>query len=168
MKESAVSDLLSEEPCYFNYRLCWENRSTSPQASATRDLMTAGIIGFTRAETSQMGYVKGHSVTLAISISPPTHQHLQWTDFLTLNLITNTLSEERQDYICVTWSWWSKKVLMHALELASQTFTLLSDELRAAEERGHFTFYRSHLRIKLCLVFLTCSVYLGTVSWKLC
>lgn len=35
--------------------------------------------------------------------------------------------------LCVTWSWWSKKVLMHALEPASQTFTLLSEELREAE-----------------------------------
>lgn len=49
-----------------------------------------------------------------------------------------TFRRKRYRVIFVTWSWWSKKVLIHALELASQTFTLLSDELRAAEDRKHF------------------------------
>lgn len=39
---------------------------------------------------------------------------------------------------CVTWSWWSKNVLIHVLEPASQTFTLLSDELGKAEDRQYF------------------------------
>lgn len=46
----------------------------------------------------------------------------------------------------VTWSWWSKKVLIHALEPASHTFTLLSDELRVAEERQHFNMFHSSSR----------------------
>lgn len=52
-----------------------------------------------------------------------------------------TLRRKRCRVIFVTWSWWSKKVLIHALELASQTFTLLSDELRVAEDRKHFFFH---------------------------
>lgn len=62
-----------------------EDRSSPLQASATGDLMTAEIIGFTRAEASEEGHLRGQSVTLAVLI-PPQPQHIS-TYFLALNLI---------------------------------------------------------------------------------
>lgn len=63
-----------------------EDRSSPLQASATGDLMTAEIIGFTRAEASEEGHLRGQSVTLAVLIPPPKPQHIS-TYFLALNLI---------------------------------------------------------------------------------
>ena len=50
---------------------------------------------------------------------------------------------------CFTWSWWSKNVLIHALEPASQTFTLLSDELGEAENRSILTLFISSALVAL-------------------
>lgn len=97
--------------------------------------MTAGIIGFTRAETSETGYVRGHSTTPAILISPNTPT-APTADVFSHSEFDYKHTQQRDTGVeFVTWSWWSKKVLIQALELASQTFTLLSDELIGGRER---------------------------------
>lgn len=74
------------------------NRSTSPQA--TRDLMIAGIIGFTQNEASVKGHVGSHSVTLAALIPPwhiSTHSRCIFTLWIWL---WDTQEEEIQGYLC--------------------------------------------------------------------
>lgn len=138
--------------------------------------MTAGIIGFARAETSERGYVRGHGMTLASLISQRISTYSGWIFTLWI-LDYHTLRSKRKKkapkhrVFFVTWSWWSKKVLIHALELASQTFTLLSDELRVAEERQHLTCFTVHLSVKTlwCLAALNSLFWhreLGNFFWK--
>lgn len=84
--------------------------------------MTAGIIALVQAEVSEVGW--------RLYRSFPGNTWRQKMCFLTLKLIRTHRKGENTGLDEVTWSWWSKKVLMHALEPASHTFTLLSDELR--------------------------------------
>lgn len=109
----------------------FQNRSNSLQASATRDLMTAGLYWFL-PELRRLRRVMwvGHwSYRFPQHVRPK-----RWV--FSLWIIVTKWGDGS-----VTWSWWSKKVLMHALELASQTFTLLSDELRGAERTELLMFY---------------------------
>lgn len=91
--------------------------------------------------------------------SPPTGKHndndiwdywfcLSWSIrgggyALTPTTLIHSSWAQRSGRSCVTWSWWSKNVLIHALEPASQTFTLLSDELGEAEDRLFLTLFIS-------------------------
>ena len=52
------------------------------------------------------------------------------------NILVDNISYAQVETL--TWSWWSKKVLTHTLELVSHTFTLLSDELNTTRERFHY------------------------------
>lgn len=52
--DSTAFHLLSEDLCHFKQSLCWR---TDQLPTATRDLMTAGIIGFAWAVTSEEGYM---------------------------------------------------------------------------------------------------------------
>lgn len=128
---STASDLLCEGPCYFHQHI---NLPTGNQGSND-----SCDYWFCPSWSIRAGSCERPLCDTGHIDSSPTHRRWQQMYFPTLNLIrTHSDREEIQGFICVTWSWWSKKVLMHALEPASQTFTLLSDELRAAEDREHF------------------------------
>lgn len=84
--------------------------------------MTAGIIALVQAEVSEVGWW--------LHWSFPENTDDDRRCVFSLWIWSEHTEGGNMGLDEVTWSWWSKKVLMHALEPASHTFTLLSDELR--------------------------------------
>lgn len=128
------------------------------------------VAGFVVISQKQSNEAESAVADPLCDTSPPTGKHndhdiwdywfcLSWSIrgggyALTPTTLIHSSWAQRSGRSCVTWSWWSKNVLIHALEPASQTFTLLSDELGEAEDRLFLTLFISSVSGGKAVIYL--------------